>query len=75
VLEPVGHLPITEEHREAIKSKVADISNSGKDRYGGASQAGAFLENFVYKNTEWIHLDIAGYFFVIYIPNSDLQKL
>ncbi len=60
VLEPIWHLPIMEEHREAMKSKVADLTNSGKERYGGASTAAAFLENFVEKNTEWVHLDIAG---------------
>jgi leucyl aminopeptidase len=60
VLEPIWHLPINEEHREVIKGKVSDLNNVGKDRYGGASTAAAFLEKFVEKETEWAHLDIAG---------------
>jgi len=43
-----------------MKSSVADLSNSGKGRYGGASNAAAFLENFVEEGTRWAHLDIAG---------------
>lgn len=53
-------LPITEEHREALKSDFADLNNIGKNRYGGACKAAAFLECFVEKNVEWVHLDIAG---------------
>ena len=59
--EPVWHLPILDDHREAIKGDYGDISNTGKTRgYGGASTAAAFLEKFVDKDTKWAHLDIAG---------------
>ena len=59
--EPVWHLPINEDHKEAIKGSYGDISNTGKTRgYGGASTAAAFLLNFVEKDTKWAHLDIAG---------------
>jgi leucyl aminopeptidase len=43
-----------------MKSKFADLNNSGKDRYGGASKGAAFLEYFIDKNRNWVHLDIAG---------------
>jgi leucyl aminopeptidase len=43
-----------------MKSRDADINNKGNTRYGGASQAAAFLERFVDKETKWAHLDIAG---------------
>lgn len=59
-MEPVWHLPIFKEHREDMKSKFADLKNAGRDRYGGASKAAAFLENFIEKDVNWIHLDIAG---------------
>jgi leucyl aminopeptidase len=49
-----------DEHREAMKSSYADLDNKGKTRYGGASQAAAFLERFIEKDTKWVHLDIAG---------------
>lgn len=59
-MEPVWHLPIFKEHREDMKSKFADLKNAGKDRYGGASKGAAFLERFIEKDVNWIHLDIAG---------------
>lgn len=53
-------LPILENHREEIKGRVADICNSGKSKYGGASTAAAFLEHFVEEDVKWSHIDIAG---------------
>ena len=60
VFEKNWHMPITEEAREGIKGAVADITNSGKSRWGGSSKAAAFLEKFVEKDVKWVHLDIAG---------------
>jgi leucyl aminopeptidase len=42
-----------------LKSKIADMSNMGNSRNGGATIGGKFLEVFV-DNTPWVHLDIAG---------------
>jgi leucyl aminopeptidase len=53
-------MPITNEAKEAIKGSAADISNSGKSRWGGSSKAAAFLERFIDKDVKWAHLDIAG---------------
>lgn len=60
VFEPMWQMPITEESKEQIKGAAADISNSGKSRWGGSSKAAAFLERFVEKGVKWVHLDIAG---------------
>jgi leucyl aminopeptidase len=60
VFEPLWHMPITNEAKEAIKGSTADISNSGKSRWGGSSKAAAFLERFIEKGVKWVHLDIAG---------------
>lgn len=48
--------------KELIKSKIADISNTGSSRYGGAISAGMFLGEFIRKEykDKWLHLDIAG---------------
>lgn len=35
-------------------------NSSASDKFGGASQAAAFIEAFVEKTTSWVHLDIAG---------------
>jgi leucyl aminopeptidase len=54
-------MPLTDEYRLAIKSDIADLTNSaGKD--GSAIKAAAFLDAAVEEGTEWAHLDIAGTF-------------
>lgn len=52
-------LPCTEDYRDHIKSEIADIMNTGKNRYGGATSAAMFLKEFA-GETPWVHLDIAG---------------
>ncbi|MBU5591883.1 leucyl aminopeptidase [Clostridium sp. MSJ-4] len=56
--EQYWRFPICDEHRDMIKSDIADIKNIGKS-YCGTITAGLFIEQFV-ENTPWIHLDIAG---------------
>lgn len=51
-------MPLPEELRESLKSKVADIANIG-ERWGGMLSAGVFLQEFV-ADTPWAHIDIAG---------------
>jgi leucyl aminopeptidase len=61
--EPIWHLPITQEHRDSMKGRLgADLNNLGKNRFGGASQAAAFLECFIEDKRPWAHVDIAGPF-------------
>jgi len=56
--EKMWRLPLDDEYKEAIKSNIADIVNSG-GRWGGAISAAMFLKEFA-EDTPWIHLDIAG---------------
>ncbi|MBP8911452.1 MAG: leucyl aminopeptidase [Phycisphaerae bacterium] len=56
--ESVWPLPCDDEYADEIKSKIADLKNSGS-RWGGACTAAAFLRQFV-GQTKWAHLDIAG---------------
>ncbi|HMF90565.1 MAG TPA: leucyl aminopeptidase [Candidatus Angelobacter sp.] len=56
--EKFWRLPLDPEYTEIIRSNIADIMNTG-GRWGGASTAAAFLQEFV-EDTPWIHLDIAG---------------
>jgi leucyl aminopeptidase len=51
-------MPLPEELMSNIKSKVADVANSGP-RWGGMLNAGLFLRTFV-GDHPWAHLDIAG---------------
>lgn len=57
--EPLWRMPLTDPHREMVRSDVADVKNSVEPRYAGLLIGGVFLENFVGK-TPWAHLDIAG---------------
>ena len=57
--EKVWQLPMDKEFAEQIKSKIADIKNTGEGRWGGAMTAGKLLQEFV-QDTPWVHLDIAG---------------
>lgn len=56
-------LPLPDDYRESLKSEVADLSNIGKNRWGGAITAALFLSEFT-KDTRWAHIDIAGTAFV-----------
>ncbi|WP_116950473.1 leucyl aminopeptidase [Jiangella endophytica] len=57
--EAMWPLPLPVELREKLDSPIADIANIG-DRWGGALQAGLFLQEFVADGIGWAHLDIAG---------------
>lgn len=56
--ELLWRLPLAEEYKEQLKSKVADLKNIG-GKPGGTITAATFLQEFVGK-TPWAHLDIAG---------------
>ncbi|GAA2181846.1 leucyl aminopeptidase [Brooklawnia cerclae] len=57
--EEFWQLPITRHTRSLLTSEVADL-RSKRDRFGGATYAGAFLQHFVAEGTAWAHLDVAG---------------
>jgi leucyl aminopeptidase len=56
--ENVWRLPTGDEYAEEMKSKIADLKNTG-GRWGGACTAASFLQQFV-GDAKWAHLDIAG---------------
>jgi leucyl aminopeptidase len=58
--EKIWELPMWKEYIEWTQSSIADYKNYSYDIQAGTIIAGAFLSNFVPKNTAWIHLDIAG---------------
>jgi len=51
-------LPLWDVHREHLRSKVADVKQTG-GREAGTITAAAFLSHFV-DETPWVHLDIAS---------------
>ncbi len=56
--EKLWRLPLDPDHREQLESHIADLRNTGA-RWGGASIAAAFIQEFV-GDVPWCHLDIAG---------------
>lgn len=57
VNEKLWRLPLSDEMRPELKSRIADLRNTGSS--AGASTAALFLQQFV-KSTPFAHIDIAG---------------
>jgi len=55
----VWRLPYTDDYKEAIKSNIADMANTGTRNKAGTITASAFLQHFV-GDVPWAHLDIAS---------------
>ena len=53
-------LPLDQEYFDKLKSNSADMTNCSMTFGGDASVAANFLEAFVEKDIQWIHLDIAS---------------
>lgn len=70
--ERFWQMPMFEEYFEGLKSDIADMKNTG-GRWGGTSAAALFLKEFVSKNVNWAHLDIAGTAFLDK-PQKELGK-
>lgn len=66
--ERAAVLPMPEEYQPMIESRVADLRNITRSRYGGAITAAMFLREFT-ADVPWAHFDIAGpaYFNAPYI--------
>lgn len=58
----VWRMPLWKHYTKMISENAAyDLNNIGKGGKGGGScTAAAFLREFVPKDTDWLHLDIAG---------------
>ncbi|MFC4000778.1 leucyl aminopeptidase [Prauserella oleivorans] len=53
-------MPLPEELRSDLDSKLADLANVTGSRWGGMLAAGIFLREFVADGLPWAHIDIAG---------------
>jgi len=60
--ELVWRMPLDPEYRSLLDSNIADIKNAatGPSRQAVPITAAIFLQEFIPKDTPWIHLDIAG---------------
>jgi leucyl aminopeptidase len=53
-------MPLPDELRADLDSRIADIANVTGHRFGGMLVAGIFLREFVAEGVPWAHIDIAG---------------
>jgi len=58
--ERVWELPIYPEHKELLKSDIADLANIPPVRGAGVIAGAVFLREFVPEKLPWAHLDITG---------------
>ncbi len=56
--ELLWRMPLYADYKEALKSDIADLVNTG-GRDGGAIKAGLFIQEFV-GSVPWVHIDFAG---------------
>ncbi|HEX4622526.1 MAG TPA: leucyl aminopeptidase, partial [Myxococcaceae bacterium] len=56
--ESAWRLPVSDMQRDALRSEIADMKNTG-ERWGGAINAALFLREFS-GGVPWVHMDIAG---------------
>jgi leucyl aminopeptidase len=57
--EGAWRMPLGEAYDQLLKSRIADMKNTG-GRWGGAVTAAQFLKRFIRDGVAWSHLDIAG---------------
>ena len=57
--EGLWRLPLGAGYAKALKSRIADVKNTG-GRPAGTITAAEFLHRFIEEGTPWVHLDIAG---------------
>ncbi|KAA2264350.1 leucyl aminopeptidase [Solihabitans fulvus] len=53
-------MPLPEELRADLDSRLADLANVTGHRWGGMLSAGIFLSEFVPEGVQWAHVDVAG---------------
>jgi len=59
--DPLWRMPLFAGYSGQIRGKVADVSNTGSTRYGGAITASLFLEKFVEPGIPWAHVDLMAW--------------
>lgn len=56
--DPVWHLPLWSGYDDELSSKIADLNNVSSSGFSGAIIGGLYLQRFVSKAKQWVHLDL-----------------
>lgn len=59
--DPLWHLPLWKGYDDELSSKIADLNNVSTSGFSGAIIGGLFLQRFVSKAKQWVHLDLYGW--------------
>ncbi len=59
--DPLYRLPLWENYRSLLDSKVADLSNDPESPLGGAITAALFLREFTNSHPSWLHIDMMAW--------------
>lgn len=59
--DPVWRMPLYSAYRDLLKSTVADMTNCATVPFGGAITAALYLQEFVNKDTDWVHFDVMAF--------------
>ena len=56
--DPLWHMPLWAPYHAGIESSLGDIVNTGKSALAGAINAALFLEDFLPRDQDWLHVDL-----------------
>ena len=56
--DPMWQLPLWPGYDDELSSKVADLGNASATTFAGAILGGLFLQRFVSRGRNWVHLDL-----------------
>jgi leucyl aminopeptidase len=56
--DPLWHMPLWQPYHAGIESSIGDLVNTGKSALAGAINAALFLEDFLPRDQDWLHIDL-----------------
>jgi leucyl aminopeptidase len=61
ISDPVWRMPLYSPYGDLLKSSIADMTNCAAIPFGGAITAALYLQEFVKKETDWVHFDVMAF--------------
>lgn len=61
VFDPLWPMPLYQPYKSQIVPDIADLRNTGSVPLGGCITAALFLQEFVDKDIDWVHIDTFGW--------------
>ena len=56
--DPIWHMPLWPGYDDELSSRIADLNNVSSSGFSGAIIGGLFLQRFISKAKQWVHLDL-----------------